>query len=56
MADIVITEFLDQNSLRDLKKTHDVHYGPDLVDAISAEGRSAIWPGGPDVALVDEPA
>jgi len=32
MADIVITEFLDQNSLRDMKKTHDVHYGPDLVD------------------------
>ena len=32
MADIVITEFLDNNSLSDLKKTHDVHYGPDLVD------------------------
>lgn len=30
-------------------------YGPDLVDAISAEGQGSIWPGGPDVALVDEP-
>ncbi len=32
MADIVITEFLDKSSLRDLNKTHDVHYEPDLVD------------------------
>jgi uncharacterized protein YllA (UPF0747 family) len=30
-------------------------YGPDLVDAISAEGRNSVWPGGPDVALVDAP-
>ena len=32
MADIVITEFLDENALSGLTKTHDVHYGPDLVD------------------------
>jgi len=30
-------------------------YGPDLVDAIAAAGRSRPWPGGPDVALVDAP-
>jgi (S)-sulfolactate dehydrogenase len=32
MADIVITEFLDEIALRGLMKTHDVRYGPDLVD------------------------
>lgn len=32
MADIVISEFLDENALRGLMKTHDVRYGPDLVD------------------------
>jgi len=32
MADIVISEFLDENALRGLMKTHDVRYEPDLVD------------------------
>ncbi len=32
MADIVITEFLEEISLGELMKTHDVCYGPDLVD------------------------
>ncbi len=32
MADIVITEFLYESALRGLTETHDVHYGPDLVD------------------------
>ncbi len=32
MADIVITEFLDEEVVRELAKTHDVRYQPDLVD------------------------
>ena len=32
MADIVITEFLDEEVVQGLAKTHDVRYGPDLVD------------------------
>ena len=32
MADIVITEFLDEDSLSELTKTHDVFHEPDLVD------------------------
>ncbi len=32
MADIVITEFLHENALRGLAKTHDVRYEPDLVE------------------------
>ncbi len=31
-------------------------YGAEFVEVIAAEGRSRVWPGGPDVALVDEPA
>lgn len=32
MADIVITEFLDEGVVRELARTHDVRYEPDLVD------------------------
>ena len=32
MADIVITEFLDEDVVRDLAKTFDVFHEPDLVD------------------------
>lgn len=32
MADIVIAEFLDEGVVRDLTKTHDVLYEPDLVE------------------------
>ncbi len=32
MADIVITEFLDESVVRELAETHDVRYEPDLVE------------------------
>lgn len=32
MADVVITEFMDEAAVADLKRTHAVHYDPALVD------------------------
>lgn len=32
MADVVITEFMDEAAVADLRRTHDVHYDANLVD------------------------
>lgn len=32
MADVVVTEFMDEAALADLRRTHDVHYDANLVD------------------------
>ncbi len=36
MADIVISEFMDEGAVNDLRRDYDVHYDPGLVDAPAA--------------------